>query len=166
MTGKNHNTARVSQIRQDVLIDAIEKYNSLLNRIKEKSLQIGRELESFCDIDTHCSHWCEFWSGFWNGILHRGQTSNGQMRWSETVKSIQTTQRSKKDSPRNGGVEVRVDVTGIDVDLFIDTLEDSRRKRVYKTLRSVKELARTLEDSCPSKNEINNMVEDTLAEVH
>ena len=166
MTGKNHNTARVSQIRQDVLIDAIEKYNSLLNRIKEKSLQIGRELESFCDIDTHCSHWCEFWSGFWNGILHSGQTSNGQMRWSETVKSIQTTHRSKKDSPRNGGVEVRVDVTGIDVDLFIDTLEDSRRKRVYKILRSVKELARTLEDSCPSKNEINNMVEDTLAEVH
>ena len=167
MTKKTHNTARVSQIQQDVLVDAIEKYNSLLNKIKEKCLQIGRELETYCDIDYHCSHWCEFWSGFWKGILIKGTALNGQMRWSETVLSIQTKHRSRKrDSPRNGTKEVHIDVTGIDIDLFVDALEDARRKRIFKILKSVKELARTLEDSCPSKNEINNMVENTLAEVH
>ena len=167
VTKKTHNNARVSQIQQDVLVDAIEKYNSTLNKIKEKSLQIGRELETFCDIDYHCSHWCEFWSGFWNGILLKGKTSNGPMRWSETVQNIQSKHRSRKgDSPRNGVKEVHIDVTGIDVSLFKDALEDARRKRIFKILRSVKDLARTLEDSCPSKNEIKNMVENTLAEVH
>ena len=165
-TGKHHNAARVSQIQQDVLVDAIEKYNSRLNKIKGKSLQVGRELETLGEIDYYYPHWCEFWSRFWNGILLKGETSNGAMRWSETVQSIQNKQRSSKGaSPRNKVKEVHIDVTGIDLDYFLDTLEDARRKRMFKILRSVKDLARTLEDSCPSKNEINSMVEDTLAEV-
>lgn len=146
---------------------AVENYNNLLNKIKEKCLQIGRELETYGNIEYLFPQWCDFWCRFWNSILFAGQSSQDKtQKWSDIVQTVQNSQRTKKGMLMKTTMKnMHVDVTGIDVDYLLDALENVQRKSINKMVRSVTDFARTLENTCPSKADITTMIQDTLAGV-
>lgn len=171
-----------SQTQSPHLVETVENYNSRLIKIKEKALQIGRELQEYGNINHVFTRWCQFWSHLLlPGQYYAGDTEpeakyrskTNDVDWlliTEAIRNGQNVTTPKKSGRKfsklkNGESNFLVNGNGLNIDTLLQNAEDAQKTKQHKISKSINDLIKQLEESSPSIKDIDSMIRETMAEL-
>ncbi|XP_052075427.1 uncharacterized protein LOC127712861 [Mytilus californianus] len=184
--------AILSRNRKRTAEELIKKYNTKLDEVKNKYLEIHVELQKTAElsnlgsrIEEKFPHWIKFW---WN--LVKGA---GQVGWSTGGSIIYTTIKSSFQLATafddaaitglrvGGGVFKTFGTVGrafhvvggvanivflpLDIFTMVDSAIDVHKKNPHKISSAMRKLAIQIEKECPKKESIQTMIAETLKQL-
>ena len=161
--------------------EATKEYNNLKERLKEKIMEIGIELESLGDIDRDFKEWvqligCLVFQGCktgknigWNLIgstirtsraIAEGITLGGSKAGLTAFKTIGTS--TARAAWHIGFGVVGMLLIPLDIYTLVDTAIDVHKKTPHKISEKIRETANMLNDGCPTREQVDTSIERTI----
>ena len=171
--------SRIAKKSTKLLFD---EYNSLLERVKNEVVTINSLLEDFGEMETDFSEWVGFWKKLVFGSI---QAALG-VGWNVVKTIIQdslTIASYVDDAARIGastgttvfrtlgnvgrGFHIAGGVVGIvfmpiDIYTLVSSSIDEHNRNPHKVSEEIRQRAKELAKKCPTKDEIDKMIDETL----
>ena len=184
VSGSQITDAVLSKKRRSSAENIVKKYKSRVEFLMKECVEIGTLLQDYGDIDANFPSWVRFWgnialrsatgikSAGWNVI---GSTILDSLRIASYVDDVMstgaavTTTAFKTIGTTAGrALHVAGGVFGIlllpiDIHTLVASSIDVHKTNPRKTSEKIREMAAKIKEKCPTREDIDGMVEETVA---
>lgn len=182
ISGSQITDAVLSKKRRSSAENIVKKYKSRVEFLMKECVEIGTLLQDYGDIDADFPSWVRFWgnialisgikSAGWNVI---GSTILDSLRIASYVDDVMstgaavtTTAFKTIGSTTGRALHVAGGVFGIlllpiDIHTLIVSSIDVHKTNPHKTSEKIREMAAKIKAKCPTREDIDGMVEETVA---
>jgi hypothetical protein len=184
VSGSQITDAVLSKKRRSSAENILKKYKSRVEILMNECVEIGKWLKKFGDIDKVFPSWVSFWAKLafnsstglksigWDVI---GRTVINSLQIASfaddtvlTGTTVTTTAFKTMGSATGRALHVAGGVFGIlllpfDIYILVDSSIDVHKTNPHKTSENVREMAAKIKAGRPTKEDIDRMMEETLA---
>jgi hypothetical protein len=184
VSGSQITDAVLSKKRRSSAENIVKKYKSRVEFLMKECVEIGTLLQDYGDIDANFPSWVRFWgnialrsatgikSAGWNVI---GSTILDSLRIvsyvddvMSTGAAVTTTAFKTIGSTTGRALHVAGGVFGIlllpiDIHTLVASSIDVHKTNPHKTSEKIREMAAAIKAKCPTREDIDGMVEETVA---